>query len=303
MNRRGHSTLLICKKCGYRFTCPNCSVYLTYHKNQEKLICHYCGIKKEPINKCKDKGDQCSFYKYGPGVEKIFDEVKYRFPDKRVKIFSSDYLINKKKGHNIVEKIENNEIDIIIGTQLISKGFNFKNLNCIIVVDSDFSGKGYDLRSTEKNIQLFNQLSGRAGRYSTDSIIVYQTLTPNNFLFTESMINNPETFLDEELDLRKSHNLPPFKRLIAIIISAKSKELSLQGAQQLKNELKKINGIDILGPVESPLAKIKKSYRSRLLIKSESSRFIQKKIAISLENLKISSKIKLTVDVDPINFS
>ena len=303
LNRRGHSTLLICKKCGYRFICPNCSVYLTYHKNQEKLICHYCGIKKDPTNKCKHKEEQCDFYKYGPGVEKIFEEVKYRFPNKKVKIFSSDYLINKKKGQNIIEEIENNKIDIIIGTQLISKGFNFKNLNCIIVVDSDFSGKGYDLRSTEKNIQLFNQLSGRAGRYSSDSIIVYQTLTPNNFLLTESMINNPETFLDEELDLRKSHNLPPFKRLIAIIISAKSQELSFKGAQQLKNELKKIGDIDILGPVESPLAKIKNTYRSRLLIKSESSKFIQKKIAISLENLKISSKIKLTVDVDPINFS
>ena len=303
LNRRGHSTLLICKKCGYRFTCPNCSVYLTYHKNFEKLICHYCGVKKEPNNKCKGREDQCDFYKYGPGVEKISEEVKSRFPNKRVKIFSSDYLINKKKGYDIIEEIENNKIDIIIGTQLISKGFNFKNLNCIIVVDSDFTGKGYDLRSTEKNIQLFNQLSGRAGRYSSDSLIAYQTLTPNNFVLTESMIKNPEAFLDEELVLRRSNNLPPFKRLIAIIISAKSQELSFKGAQQLKTELKKISDIDILGPVESPLAKIKKSYRSRLLIKSESSRFIQKKIAISLENLKISSKIKLTVDVDPINFS
>ena len=151
-------------------------------------------FEKKVQSKCKDKGI-CELMMYGPGVEKVFDEVKEIFPNKKTRIFSSDYLINKKKGHNIIEKIENNEIDIIIGTQLISKGFNFKNLNCIIVVDSDFSGKGYDLRSTEKNIQLFNQLSGRAGRYSSDSIIVYQTLTPNNFLFTESMINNPETFL------------------------------------------------------------------------------------------------------------
>ncbi len=186
---------------------------------------------------------------------------------------------------------------------MISKGYNFSKLNCIVVVDADFSGKGYDPRSTEKNIQLFNQLSGRAGRFSKDSLIVYQTLLPYNFSIQKTLINKPDEFLSNELKIRKENNLPPFKRLIAIIISSKSKENSFRGAQELKLELIKNIDTEVLGPVESPMSKVKKYYRSRLLIKTNTDKLIQKNIAIILQKLTISSKIKLTVDVDPINFS
>ena len=112
---------------------------------------------------------------YGPGVEKIFTELKQIFPQKKIKILSSDFLSKKKETSDLLNDIEKNKINILVGTQLISKGFNFPNLNCIVVVDADFSGMGFDLRSTEKNMQLYNQLSGRAGRFSKDSIIIYQT--------------------------------------------------------------------------------------------------------------------------------
>ena len=186
---------------------------------------------------------------------------------------------------------------------MISKGYNFSKLNCIVVIDADFSGKGYDLRSTEKNIQLFNQLSGRAGRFSKDSLIVYQTLLPSNFSIQKTLINKPDEFLLNELKIRKENNLPPFKRLIAIIISSKSKENSFRGAQELKLELIKNIDTEVLGPVESPMSRIKKYYRSRILLKTNNNKLIQKNIAITLQKLTISSKIKLTVDVDPINFS
>ena len=186
---------------------------------------------------------------------------------------------------------------------MISKGFNFPKLNCIVVIDADFSGRGYDLRTTEKNIQLYHQLSGRAGRFSSESLIIYQTLNPEDLTLNELIKNKSEELLENELLLREKNKLPPFKRLIAIIISSKERSLSLQGAREIKIKLNQIKNIEVLGPVDSPLLKIKKNFRSRLLIKFDNQIFMQKKITKVLNGLKISQKIKLTVDVDPINFA
>ena len=201
------------------------------------------------------------------------------------------------------KKILDNNIDILIGTQMISKGFNFPKLNCIVVIDADFSGRGYDLRTTEKNIQLYHQLSGRAGRFSSESLIIYQTLTPQDSTLNELIKNKSDELIKNELLLRKKNNLPPFVRLIAIIVSSKDRGLSLQGAREIKNKLKLIENLEILGPVDSPLLKVKKKFRSRLLIRFKDQILMQKKITKLLNNLKISSKIKLTVDVDPVNFA
>ena len=186
---------------------------------------------------------------------------------------------------------------------MVSKGFNFPKLNCIVVVDADFSGRGYDLRTTEKNIQLYHQLSGRAGRFSNESLIIYQTLTPENETLNNIIKNNPEKFLENELMIRKKNNLPPFSRLIAVIISSTTKELSYRGAREIKNKLSALNKLEIMGPVESPISKVKKKFRFRLLLRFKKSELPQKKIVNLLEKLKISSKIKLTVDVDPVNFT
>ena len=302
INRRGYAPYLICKKCGFKHICPNCSLYLTFHKIRNKAICHHCSFEKRIEIKCKLEKN-CEFVMYGMGVEKIFDEIREIFPHKKVNIFSSDYLKTKNETKNLFKKINDNEIDILIGTQMISKGFNFPKLNCIVVVDADFSGRGYDLRTTEKNIQLYHQLSGRAGRFSSESLIVYQTLNPQDLTLNELIKDKSEELLENELLLRKKNKLPPFKRLIAIIISSKDRSLSLQGAREIKIRLNDINNIEVLGPVDSPLLKIKKNFRSRLLIKFDNQIFMQKKITKVLNGLKISQKIKLTVDVDPINFS
>ena len=302
INRRGFAPYLICKKCGYKQVCPDCSLYLTFHKIKKKAICHHCSYEKEINSKCKSEGN-CQFIMYGPGVEKIFDEVKAIFPNKKIDIFSSDYLKKKDDVKNLFKNISESKIDILIGTQMISKGFNFPKLNCIVVIDADFSGRGYDLRSTEKNIQLYHQLSGRAGRFSSESLIIYQTLTPENTTLNELIKNKSEKLLEHELLLRKKNSLPPFVRLIAIIISSKERNLSLQGAREIKIKLSQIKNIKVLGPVDSPLLKIKKKFRSRLLIRFNNQRFMQKEIYKVLNGLKISLKIKLTVDVDPINFA
>tara|TARA_B100000767_G_scaffold54785_1_gene50306 strand:- start:3715 stop:5670 length:1956 start_codon:yes stop_codon:yes gene_type:complete len=303
LNRRGYAPFMICKNCGYKHTCPNCAVYLTYHKSINKPICHHCGHKTTVEKKCKIQNEMCNFSMYGLGVEKVLDELNRKYPKKIIKIISSDYLSNKKKAQETLEKIEKNKIDILIGTQMISKGFNFPKLNCVVVVDADFSGKGYDLRTTEKNIQLYNQLSGRAGRFSKKSLIIYQTMNPLDGTLKNLISNNPEKFLANELTLREKNKLPPFYRLISIIISAKIEEDSYRGALEVKKKLISISNMQVLGPVESPIFRIKNKYRTRLLIKTKNNNLIQKKLAQVLENLRISKKIKLMVDVDPINFT
>ena len=302
INRRGYAPYLICKKCGYKQTCLNCSMYLTFHKTKNKAICHHCSFEREIINKCKIE-NQCDFIMYGPGVEKIFDEVKKKFKEKKVEIFSSDYMKRKNQTISLFNKINNNQVDILIGTQMISKGFNFPKLNCVVVIDADFSGRGYDLRSTEKNIQLYHQLSGRAGRFSSNSLIIYQTLTPKDVMLNELIKNDSEKLLQNELTIRKKNKLPPFSRLIAIIVSSNKYSLSIQGAKEIKLQLKKIDNLEVMGPIDSPFLKIKKKFRSRLLIRFDNKQLIQKKITNLLNSLKISSKIKLTVDVDPVNFT
>ena len=301
LNRRGYAPYMICKNCGYKQICQNCSMYLTFHKTKNKAVCHHCSFEKNIFRNCKE-GKNCEFIMHGPGVEKVFEQVKKIFPLNKIEIFSSDYMKKKDRVKSMFERIENNKVDILIGTQMISKGFNFPKLNCIVVIDADFSGRGYDLRTTEKNIQLYHQLSGRAGRFSSESLIIYQTLSPEDLTLNELIKNNSEELLKKELILRERNLLPPFSRLIAVIISANKHNLSLEGAREVKKHLNKIQEIEVMGPVDSPLLKIRKKFRSRLLIRFKGKSLIQKKISNLLNTLKISSKIKLTVDVDPVNF-
>ena len=287
INRRGFAPFLICKKCGHKQICPNCSMYLTFHKLRNKAMCHYCSFEQKIKSKCKLKGS-CELIMYGIGVERILEEVKEIFPNKKISIFSSDYLKKKKEMEKFFKKIQDNHIDILIGTQMISKGFNFPRLNCIVVIDADFSGRGYDLRTTEKNIQLYHQLSGRAGRFSSDSLVIYQTLTPQDSTLNELIKNKSDELIKNELLIRKRNNLPPFVRLIAIIISSKDRGLSLQGAREIKIKLKQIENLEILGPVDSPLLKVKKKFRSRLLIRFTDQLLMQKK---NYKSVKYSKNI------------
>ena len=302
LNRRGFAPFVICKKCHNKFLCPNCSVNLNYHKSKNFLLCHYCGYKNNLNKICKDN-KPCEFIMCGPGVERIAEELEQKYPDKKIRIFSSDTLNKKKTSEDLIEKIENKKIDILVGTQLISKGFHFSKLNCIVVVDADFSSHGYDLRSAEKNIQLYHQLSGRAGREGSSSTIYFQTYTPDDEILLNISKKNPHQFLLNEIELRKKNKLPPFYRFISIIITGKNEKQTINEALKVKNQITKVIKEEILGPVNAPIFKLNQKYRCRLLLRSKKNILIQKKLAKILRKIKIYSGIKLTVDVDPITFN
>ena len=302
LNRRGYAPFVLCKKCGHKFQCPNCDVSLNFHKNLNKLLCHYCGHKSLLARVCKDN-KECDLLFCGPGVERIFAELKKIYPNKKIEIFSSDTLEKNKSNNDLLKKVEKNKIDILVGTQMLSKGFHFPKLNCIVVVDGDFSSHGYDLRTAEKNIQLYHQLAGRAGREGSPSTIFFQTYTPEDEILINISKNNPHLFLEKELLLRKNKKLPPFYRLISLIISGRNENLIMEYAKNIKLKLPKINDVIVLGPVLAPITKIRKKYRCRILIRYPKDLFIQKYLSKSLNKIKVTSGIKLEVDVDPINFS
>ena len=301
MNRRGFAPYALCKNCVKVYSCPNCSINLVYHKGKNILLCHYCGFKSK-LNRNCSKGNTCDFVFSGPGVERIAEEVKILFPDKKISIFSSDTM-NKKSSKDQLESIINGEVDILIGTQLISKGFHFPNLNCIVVLDIDLTSNGHDLRTAEKNLQLYHQLSGRAGRTGKPAKVYFQTFGINRNIINQITHHDPFIFLDNELKLREKNNLPPFERFISLILTS-SKENNLdEESQNLKQVLLSSLDDKVLGPVNAPIYRVKGKYRQRLLIRSKKGSKIQNKLAEILNKHKLPSEIKLTVDVDPITFN
>ena len=301
LNRRGFSPHVLCKKCFNTFNCPNCSINLVYHKKKNTLLCHYCAFKALLDRNCSKEG-KCDYVFSGPGVERIFEEVKTNFPDKKIEIFSSD-TINKKDASEKLDRIINNEVEILVGTQLISKGFHFPNLNCIIVVDIDLSTQGHDLRSAEKNLQLYHQLAGRAGRTGNPATVYFQTYNKNTKMISEITNKNPDIFLERELDIRKKNKLPPFERFISLILTGENEDKLEKDAFYFKNFLEDKINAKVLGPVSAPIFRLKRKFRVRLLIRGSKSLKLQNSLSELIANYKFSGGIKLTVDVDPINFN
>ena len=211
--------------------------------------------------------------------------------------------MNKKSSSETLEKIKNNKISILVGTQLISKGFHFPNLNCIVVVDIDLTLHGHDLRSAEKNLQLYHQLSGRAGRTGKPATVYFQTYNIQSDKISEITNANPDIFLEKELVLRKKNNLPPFERFISIILSGKNQKKIELFAYKLKEKLNDNLNAKILGPVIAPIFKINKNFRYRMLIRSTKTQKMQKSLSNVLNDFKNQKEIKLAVDVDPISFN
>ena len=302
LNRRGYAPLKLCSSCGYRLGCKNCQSWLVEHKKNNLLICHQCGIQQKLPEICDECSEKETFISCGPGVERLEEEILDYFPDIRIEILSSDTIQSSEIMNDFLKRIRNGKIDLIIGTQIISKGHNFKNLTLVGVIDADMSLSGGDLRASEKAFQVLHQVSGRAGRENKKGLVVIQTYDPKNQVIEALSKNNRDEFLKIESKHRKEINLPPFGKLAAIIISSKNQRELEAFSINLKKKSPSFQNVMILGPAPAPMYYLRGKYRYRFLIKSTKEVNIQKVIKDWVYKIKIPYTIKLVVDIDPYSF-
>ncbi len=303
LNRRGYSPLTLCKQCGYKVGCDNCDTWLVEHKKSNIFLCHHCGFKKKAFRYCENCNSN-SLVSCAPGIEKINEEIKTLFPSAVIENFSSDTMKNLKDFNIILKKIVAGDVDFIIGTQLLAKGYNFPKLNFVGIVDGDLGLHGGDLRASEKCFQLLMQVSGRAGRHlkKERGLVYIQTYNPKNTVLKTIVKMNVSNFYDQELDYRESSNMPPFSRLVSIILSSKIEKKLDEFAFKLLKTVPNYKDVEILGPAPAPLSFLRGRYRRRFLIKSKKNIDLNNVIKNWLNICKTPKNIRLNVDVDPYNF-
>ena len=306
LNRRGYAPLTICNSCGNKIKCVNCETWLVEHRSQNTLVCHHCGYTKRISNTCDICGAEGQIKACGPGVERIEEEINQLFPEAKLTVLSSDTMKSQKTLVKTLEKIKNNKVDIIIGTQMIAKGHDFPDLKLVGIIDSDVGLSGGDLRASERSFQLLQQVSGRSGRHSTDEqdkgVVFLQNYDNENPIIRAIAKNNRDDFFEKELSSRKNANMPPFGRLAAIILSSKY-ERKLDGfASELLRVAPLFKNVKIFGPAPAPLYFLRGKYRRRFLIKSDKTVNIQDVLLNWTNKIKTPHNVKLTIDIDPFSF-
>jgi primosomal protein N' (replication factor Y) len=304
LNRRGYAPLTLCRSCGHRFECPQCTAWLVEHRFRNRLNCHHCGFSLPLPEACPKCGETGSLVACGPGVERVAEEVVERFPEAKIALLSSDLIPGLTEMRQIIGSIENGEVDIIIGTQIVAKGHNFPLLSTVGIVDGDLGlSMGADPRAGERTFQLLHQVTGRAGRVLTEGRGFVQTHMPEHPVMEAIISGDREAFLVREIDMRRRGMLPPFGRLAALVISARDKEMAEKFAREVARRAPASERIDVLGPAEAPIAVVRGRYRWRLLVKAPREMDIQGYIRAWLEALpKIAGDLRLTVDIDPYSF-
>ncbi|MFK8040644.1 MAG: primosomal protein N' [Rickettsiaceae bacterium] len=301
LNRRGYSPLLICKQCGYKFNCNSCSASLVTHWKLKKLECHHCGWTQNIPTQCPECSNPEELVFCGLGIEKLYEEVQLAFPEANIFMMSKD--IDSSMVKTILEKMTKSEIDILIGTQIITKGYHFPNLMLVGIVDADLGFISGDLRSVERNYQLLSQVSGRAGREKDSGLVMIQTYYPDNSVFRAIINNESNQLLDHELNNRNTANMPPFTRMAAIILSGKKEEqiksTSLLLVKSFIHKAKNDRSIRILGPATCMISKIANNHRYRVLIIAPRKFNLQIYIKHSLGAIKVPAHCNIKIDIDP----
>jgi primosomal protein N' (replication factor Y) len=302
LNRRGYAPLTLCRTCGHRFQCPRCTAWLIEHRRTKKLHCHHCDHYMPMPSKCPECGEADSLAACGPGVERILEEVKEAYPEARVLVLSSDTATTHDELRSLLDQIQGDKVDIIIGTQIIAKGHHFPNLTCVGVIDADLGLTGGDLRATERVYQLLHQVAGRAGREEKQGVVYLQTFTPEARLMQALASDNRDEFLEVELQEREVANMPPFSRLAGIIVSGRDETQVKEVAKALGRASPQGEKIHTLGPAEAPMYRLRGKFRQRLLVRAEKSVDIQKSISHWIKSLKIPSTVRVQIDIDPQSF-
>lgn len=302
MNRRGYAPLALCRACGHRLQCPSCSSWLVYHKKQNQVQCHHCDFHTPLPNTCENCQETNSFILYGPGVERIAEELESKIPDQAYEIISSDLLTTQKKMQAAFDRIESGQTKIVIGTQIMAKGHHFPNLTLVGVIDADLGLVGGDLRAAERTFQILHQVSGRAGRAEQPGKVFLQTYNPEHPMMTTLQEQDYTTFIGMEKENRKAAGLPPYGQLGALVISARAIDHGELFCQKLSHAIPRHKSISVLGPSPAPMHQLKGWYRWRFLIKGSKTDKIQPYIDSWIGKIQTPSTVKIQIDIDPYSF-
>lgn len=302
LNRRGYAPLVICRDCGHRIQCPNCTAWLTEHRGAGKLICHHCGHMIPIPKECPECHSETGLTACGPGVERVAEEVKFRFPLAKVKVLSSDFTTNFKEISAVIREMEEGKIDILIGTQILAKGHHFPALTLVGIVDADLGLMGSDLRASERTFQLLSQVSGRAGRGEKKGAVYLQTLYPENAVLQALAANDAGKFLELEKKTRRILKMPPYGKLAAVIVSGAKQEETEKTAIRLGQAAFNDAAVSTLGPAPAPIFMLRGKYRYRLLLKTAKNIKIQDVVRQWLQRVKVPGTVRVEVDIDPYSF-
>lgn len=302
LNRRGYSPLTLCRACGHRMRCPNCSAWLVEHRLASRLMCHHCGYQIRPPAACPSCAAADSLVACGPGVERLAEEVQALFPTARLALMTSDTLSGPRAAAEMVDCMARHEIDILIGTQIVAKGHHFPMLTLVGVVDADLGLGGGDLRAGERTYQLLDQVAGRAGRADRPGRVLIQTYQPDHALMQALARGDRDGFLAAEMEDRRRMGQPPFRRLAALILSGTDEAAVDRTARALSLAEPREPGVSILGPAPAPLAMLRGRHRRRLLLKAERGRDLQAILRAWLGRVQVPGTVRVQVDIDPYTF-
>ncbi len=302
LNRRGYAPLTLCRTCGHRFQCPNCTAWMVEHRLTRRLACHHCGHAEPTPRVCPECKGEDTLVACGPGVERIADEVTALFPEAKTAVVTSDTIWSPAKAAEFVGRMEAGDIDIVVGTQLVTKGYHFPNLTLVGVVDADLGLDGGDLRAAERTFQQIRQVSGRAGRGEKPGHVFIQTHSPGAQVMQALITGDADAFYAAETDARKDAGAPPFGRYAAIVVSSEDQGCAHDTAKLVGRSAPEVEGMHVYGPAPAPLAMLRGRHRYRLLVHARRALDVQDVIREWLGKLDWPSKVRVTVDVDPYNF-
>ncbi len=305
LNRRGFSYFFHCRSCGYETRCRNCSVSLTYHKNRNKLICHYCGYSENPKTVCPECGSLDVGYN-GFGTEMIENELETMFPDLRIERVDTDSVKQRGSLSDRLDRFKNGEIDILLGTQMVAKGLNFPGVKLVGIVLADTGLNLPDFRAHERTFNLIVQVAGRAGRYFPDGRVLIQTYRPDNEAIMMASSGTIDDFYNRELEIRRMLGFPPFGRLFRIVFRGKNAERTAAASDEFASKfdlssLSESSSDEVFGPAECPLAMISGNYRFQIIIRTNNFKGIHSLLNGALKQFSLPSGVYLEADVDPVS--
>ena len=302
LNRRGYAPLTLCRACGHRMDCPNCTAWLVEHRLAGRLQCHHCGHVLPLPKTCPACGAEDSLAACGPGVERLAEEVAALFPESRRALLSSDTLTGPAAAAELLRQVRDRELDLLIGTQVVAKGHHFPYLTLVGVVDADLGLMGGDLRAGERTFQLLHQVAGRAGRAERPGRVLLQTTQPEHPVMQALISGDRDHFLEIEAEQRRQAGMPPFTRLAALILSGPDPDLVDRAARDLARAAPKAEGFQVLGPAPAPLAILRGLHRRRFLVRARRDVKLQDLLRAWTAQVKLPASLRLKIDVDPYSF-